>query len=332
MEPSATTTFDAQYQALRSGCGVVELRNWTSVTLTGADRHAFLHNFCTNDVKRLAIGESCEAFFTNVKGKIIGHGLVTCRENELVIVGEPGQTPKLIEHLDRYVIREDVQLRDTTAARGYLLICGKRETCVDFLLPRLDSSDSDRDRFGRLQDFPARLLEAAVYVASWYRARGRFFVLIETAASSLPKLKENLAGGGLLICNEASEIVRIEAGIPLYDVDFDDRNFPQEVGRNEEAISFTKGCYLGQETVARIDALGHVNQQLAGVRFTAAGLPEIGAQITDAGKTIGRVTSAVFSPKLQAPLGLAMVRREHVAAGTRLDAQTGPCEIVSLPV
>ena len=94
------------------------------MTLTGADRQTFLNNFCTNDVKRLAPGDSCEAFFTNVKGKILGHGLVTCRDDELVFITVPGQAAKLIEHLDRYVIREDVQLRDTTAERAYLLIAG----------------------------------------------------------------------------------------------------------------------------------------------------------------------------------------------------------------
>ena len=86
----------------------------------------------------------------------------------------------------------------------------------------------------------------------------------------------------------------------MFGVDFDDRNFPQEVGRNEQAISFTKGCYLGQETVARIDALGHVNQRLAGVRFAGTNVPDAGNELTYAGKTAGQVTSAKFSPQLQA--------------------------------
>src|SRR6185312_4462138 len=83
-----------------------------------------LHNFCTNDVKRLVPGASCEAFFTNVKGKIVGHGVLNCRETEVVFVGVPGQASRLRTHLDRYVIREDVTLRDTTEERRYLLIAG----------------------------------------------------------------------------------------------------------------------------------------------------------------------------------------------------------------
>ena len=100
----------------------MELAGWSSVTVTGADRQTFLHNFCTNDIKRLVPGQSCEAFFTNVKGKTLGHGLVDCREEELVFVTVPGQGPRWWSILDRYVIREDVQLRDTTAERSYLLL------------------------------------------------------------------------------------------------------------------------------------------------------------------------------------------------------------------
>src|SRR3990172_7003946 len=105
-----SASFEQQYQALRNGGAMVELTGWSSVTLTGADRQTFLHNFCTNDVKRLVPGTSCEAFITNVKGKIVGHGLITCRDNELVVIGAPNQGSELVAHLDRYVIREDVGL------------------------------------------------------------------------------------------------------------------------------------------------------------------------------------------------------------------------------
>src|SRR3954468_12228619 len=122
MTSSEITSFDREYQALRTGDAIVELAGWTSISVTGADRQVFLHNFCTNDVKRLVPGSSCEAFFTNVKGKIVGHGVIDCRDDELVIIGAPGQGPRLVEHLDRYVIREDVNLRDTTTDRAYFLV------------------------------------------------------------------------------------------------------------------------------------------------------------------------------------------------------------------
>jgi folate-binding protein YgfZ len=305
MKSNDAAALRERYEAFQSARGVVELKNWSSVALTGVDRQAFLHNFCTNDVKRLSPGERCEAFFTNVKGKIFGHGLVTCRETELVVIGEPGQATSLIAHLDRYILREDVQLHDETNARCYLLVDGRKFSA---------------DSFG-----------TAVHIDNWYEVPGRAFHVIETSAADVRDVKDKLVAGGLVICDEVFEIARIEARIPLFGVDFDERNLPQEVGRSDQAISFTKGCYLGQETVARIDALGHVNQQLVGVRFTGDVVPEKGCELVHAGKTAGHVSSAAFSPKLDAPLALAMVRREQSHVGTRLDSRVGPCEVVALP-
>jgi folate-binding protein YgfZ len=141
-----------------------------------------------------------------------------------------------------------------------------------------------------------------------------------------------VAKGFVLASSQAFESARIEAGMPRYGVDFNEENLPQEVGRDSEAISFTKGCYLGQETVARIDALGHVNQRLAGVRFFGSEVPAADTELTREGRIVGSVTSAAFSPKLGAPIALAMVRREANSPGTRLNSPAGECEVVALPV
>jgi tRNA-modifying protein YgfZ len=296
-----------QYAALRSGAGIVELVGWSSVTLTGADRHTFLHNFCTNDVKRLTPGSNCEAFITNVKGKIVGHGLVTCREEELVIFGSPGQGARLVEHFDRYIIREDVKLRDTSEERAYLLA-----TVVK----------SISDLGFRISDY-----------IEWNLLATEFCGLLETAPAGLAGLRESLVGRGAVDCSMSTfDVLRIEGGTPLYGIDFDERNLPQEVGRDAHAISFTKGCYLGQETVARIDAMGHVNQRLAGVRFLGGDVPAAGAELTESGSPAGRITSATRSLRLDAPLALAMLRRGHDAIGTQLESSYGPCEVIALPL
>jgi folate-binding protein YgfZ len=294
-----SASFEQQYHALREGRGLVPLTGWSSVTLTGADRQTFLHNFCTNDVKQLEPGTSCEAFVTNVKGKIIGHGLVTCRDDELVIIGTPHQAAGLVAHLERYVIREDVQLRDTTTERSYVLVVG-------------DSLAGD---------------------FSWNLVGGERAVVFETTPHELTDVVGTFTERGFISVGwQAFTAARIEAGVPLFGVDFGEQNFPQEVGRDREAISFTKGCYLGQETVARIDALGHVNQRLVGVRFFNDQVPEAGMELLHAGKKAGQVTSAAFSPRLSAPLALAMVRREANSPGTRLESPVGPGEVIALPV
>lgn len=326
-------SFDiVDYAALLKSCGFVELVDWSSVIVTGADRQLFLHNFCTSDVKRLVPGTYCEAFFTNVKGKIIGHGVVTCRDRELVIVGPPGQGAALAAHLERYVIREDVAIQDSTLDKAYILLAGDTAArgIAMALAPRIDIGQS----WTRGLVHGAGLLsDVAVQWIRWDLLGPAFCGLIETQRSDVSHARQMLVDRSAHRSDQSAfHALRIEAGTPLFGVDFDDRNFPQEVGRNEQAISFTKGCYLGQETVARIDALGHVNQELAGVKFAGPGVPEAGVELSRTGKKVGRVTSATFSPRLQAPLALAMLRREDASVGSQLESPVGPCEVVSLPV
>ena len=130
---------------------------------------------------------------------------------------------------------------------------------------------------------------------------------------------------------EAFHSARIEAGFPLYGTDFGHENLPQEIGRDAQAISFTKGCYLGQETVARIDALGHVNRRLVGVRFTTTSVPQPPLELRLDEAVVGHVTSTAYSPRLKAPLGLAIVRREASEPGAKLASLAGECEVQSLP-
>jgi folate-binding protein YgfZ len=120
----------------------------------------------------------------------------------------------------------------------------------------------------------------------------------------------------------------LEAGWPWYGVDITEDNLPQEVNRNEQAISFTKGCYLGQETVARIDALGHVNRRLAGLRFDADDLPRPGLELRIDGKGVGTVTSAAWSPRWDRPIALALLRQKPSAVGTRLASDVGEAEVI----
>lgn len=305
--------FQQQYAALRDGCGFVSLAGWSSITLTGSDRQKFLNNFCTNDIKRLQPGEACEAFFLNVKGKILGHGVVSCRASEIVVFGEPGQAETLVTHLDRYLIREDVQLRDTTAERSFFLVAGGKKTAE--VLERVGKAGG-----AVLAKTPCQLLGREVEY------------LLETPSGNRDEVATRIVELGGVVADDAFETARTEAGLPLFRIDYGSENLPQEVGRDRQAISFTKGCYLGQETVARIDALGHVNQRIIGVRIGGAQLPSIGSELVRDSSAVGRVTSAVVSPRLNAPLALAMIRSEMSSVGTRLVLPVGECEVVSLPL
>ena len=273
----------AEYEALMRGSGVVDVSDRTKLELRGEDRAKFLHNFCSNDIKRLQPGESCEAFVCNVKGHVIAHINVLCRENALWLDTVPGQGERLAAHLDRYLIREDVQIADRTADFAAFIVTA--ENADGFQIPVAPGA--------RLQ---------------W----------METG--SQPK--------GIVCSHEALEIVRIEQGCPWFGIDISEENLPQEVNRNSQAISFTKGCYLGQETVARIDALGHVNKTLCQVAFAGQVVPAPGLELSSADKVVGHVTSAAWSPKFNAPLALAYVRRGHNTAGTILSSSAGEATVI----
>jgi tRNA-modifying protein YgfZ len=204
----------------------------------------------------------------------------------------------LIEHLDRYIIREDVQLADRAAERRYLLLASDGPQPIGTFACDLIGRSGER--------------------------------ILEVLPNDLPGLEARLSKEGFTsVGMEAFNTARIEAGFPLYGLDFDEENLPQEVNRDRLAISFTKGCYLGQETVARIDALGHVNQKLVRVRFSGSAVPPRDTELIANGKTVGRVTSAAFSPKFSAPLAFAMIRREANSPGTKLTSPIGECEVVA---
>ncbi|HEY1066449.1 MAG TPA: glycine cleavage T C-terminal barrel domain-containing protein, partial [Pirellulales bacterium] len=142
---------------------------------------------------------------------------------------------------------------------------------------------------------------------------------------------DKLRAAGARACGRPSwETVRVEAGLPVFGIDVTDENLAQEVDRNNSAISLTKGCYLGQETVARIDALGHVNKLLRGVRFAGETPPPAGTELRRGEKVVGRVSSAVWSPNFGV-VALAFVRREAAAAGTELESASGPATVAALP-
>jgi tRNA-modifying protein YgfZ len=142
-----------------------------------------------------------------------------------------------------------------------------------------------------------------------------------------------LKGAGAVDCSHAAyDALRIEAGFPLFGHDITAQNLPQEVSRDSRTISYTKGCYLGQETVARIDALGHVNRNLVRLRFLGSQIPPIGASLLAGEDSVGTVTSAAWSPHFQSPLALGYVRRGFNTPGTRLTFAADVSEVEVMPL
>jgi tRNA-modifying protein YgfZ len=322
--PTLSAEFETQYKALTGGVGLVDFSDRTQIEVTGADRAGFLHNLCSNAVRDLQPGQGCEAFLLNVKGHVVGHVLIFVSPNSIVLETAPDQAEKLLAHLERYLIREDVQLHDRSQQWGELLLAGAH---VDVLFADRGWPMPEE----RLAHTAAQLAEQS----AWLRRVdlvGPGGYLVACSREALDDILRLLLTAGAVRCgSEACETARIEQGTPWYGRDITEENLPQEIDRSQQAISFTKGCYLGQETVARIDALGHVNRLLRGVKFSGEKIPSAGSELMGGGKPAGHVTSACWSPALEAPLALALVRRECHEPGTKLESAIGPAEVVALP-
>jgi folate-binding protein YgfZ len=298
----------------------------TQIEVRGNDRASFLHGMCTNDVKKLTSGKGCEAFFTNVQGKTIGHGYLLASDDAITIDTTPDQAAVLIPALDRYIIREQVELVDRTAERSVFLVAG---ATARGLLRQLLGSEPPAER---LDHIAATLAGSSVTVRRVDFVSGDCYFVACDINDANPVQAALDAAGAPRIGDDAVDAARIEQGTPLFGRDITPTNLPQELARDALAINFNKGCYLGQETVARIDALGHVNRYLCGVKFEGDQIPAVGTQLRAGDKQVGEVTSITFSPTLKSPLALAFVRRGHHAPGTKLESDAGPAEVVRLPI
>lgn len=317
---------DSGYAALTGEVGIIDVSDRTRVELTGDDRAAFLHNLSTNDIKALGAGSGCEAFLLNARGLVLAHVFVICRPQSLLIETVPGQEESLLAHLDRYLIREKVELHPRTAEWSELLVAGPR--AADCLSATVEVSAPSE----RLASIESTWRGTPLTIARVEMTRpGGFLIVCPREAAA--ELAEALTNAGATRCLPvALETARIEAGFPYYGLDITEKTLPQEVARDPLAINFKKGCYIGQETVARIDALGHVNKSLTGMRFEVSQLPAAGTELSAAGQVVGQVTSAAYSPRLGWPLALAYVRRGSDRAGVQLGSPLGPAEVVALPV
>ena len=322
--PSLQPTAE-DYQQFTEAVGLVETEPGTRIQMTGQDRQKFLHCFCTNNIEQLQPGTGCEAFITTLQGKILGHVNVYCHHEELIVETVQGQSGLLMEHLDRYIIQEDVQLLDQSHAYQQWLLGGQQ---VPALLEKIAITNPLQDPWDHA-DISFHVISLSVRNVPWSSSP---CYSISGLAEDAPGISSLLREQGAVPCNQAvAETCRIEAGFPWYASDLNANNLPQEVGRDRQAISFTKGCYLGQETIARIDALGHVNRQLRGLRLREGSLPDLGSELFVGDKSVGHITSACYSPGQQGILALAMVARGFDQDGQVVSGPTGMATVCTLP-
>ena len=315
MASPETVEIDGQYRVLREGAGLLDRSERTMLLVEGGDAAEYLQGQLTNDVEALAPGEGCYAALLDRKGRMQADLRVLRLADDAVWLDtEPTGGPALRRHLDRYRVGREVELHDLSDRRALLALIGPAAPVLAGGGP-LGAEHSHREV--ELDGV------SAIAVATDLGAD-----LICEAADRARLRDALVAAGAEEIGLEAAEIARVESGRPRFGAEMTEETIPEEAGINERAVSFTKGCYIGQETVARLHYKGKPNRRLRGLRLDRPAAP--GEPIVLGERQLGTVGTAVVSPAL-GPIGLAIVRRE-AAPGDRVVVGDGVgAEIVELP-
>ena len=330
--PECFTNFRDEYRAVREKAGLIDLSFRAQVRMTGEDRVTFLQGIVSNDVKALRPGEGCAATLLTEQGRIVADLRVYALDTAFLLDVDARIKDKVIETLSRFIIADDVEMEDLSATQTTIALQGPLSVQVLAAAGVSVSLDKPFQHCETpLADTLVRILRASDTGADGYEI---FVPSIQVEAVWQVLLE---AGGPLglrPVGLAALNILRVEAGIPWYGLDMDERRIVLEVGL-EHAISFKKGCYLGQEVVERASARGHVNRKLSGLLVQGDILPDSGDKVFHEAQEVGWVTSVVTSPRLGRPIALGYVRREHAVSGTqlRIDRSGTPviAEVTTLP-
>jgi len=307
MTTTPTSPNADEHKALTVGCGIADLSWRGGLELLGADRHRFLHNYVTCDVKGLSPGAGAYGFFTNPQGRILADAVLLAQEDRLWVEVAREQVEPILAHLGKYLLADRVEIRPLGGMMPLILLGPRVADVLGIDLSSLEPPWSH-----------ARGSVLGIDVV--LQRRGLMGIPAWTVWSPEPLADRLVEAGGTRVGFDALEVVRAEAGIPRFGQDFGAENFPQETGI-EEAVSYTKGCYLGQEVVARIHYRGGVQNLLRGLVFD--GEPAPGSVILHDGREAGRATTVVRSPALGKTVGLGILHRRAAEPGTQVEVEGG---------
>ena len=327
--------FEAEYAAIRRGAAVMEMPQRSLVEVTGADRLEFLHRFLTHDTVSLGDGEGRRAFLLSRQGRVEADMVVLQNQDRTLLAIDRFQAAHVTAELNNFLFSEDVQLADHGDRIVHITLHGPQAAA----LIGAAATGTDSDGAAALKSLHHCPVEIAAQRCVVYRldetgesglhllvpsaeAPGVYQALADAAGGLVPDVEGGVRraiqgrGIGWLAYNTA----RIEAGTPIFHVDYGPDSLPHETGLLDQAVNFTKGCYVGQEVVARMQNLGHPKRLLVGVRFEDDHLPVAGSPMfepDESRKAIGAVTSSTLSPMLgNVAIGFAMVRWGKHQKGT----------------
>ncbi len=325
----------SEHHAVRNSVGIVDVSYRSRHQLTGDDRAKFLHRIISNDVESLSTGQGTYAMLLTHRGKIIADLNIYVLEDAITIDTAPETAENLFNELDKYIIADDVELSDVTEATGAIAVHGpKASELVESVLNMSDLATLS-ERHNCVREVDAFFQHPIVCVRT--NATGEVGYMLYTAAEALASLWETLMTKGSQFNVQpvgwnALESLRIEAGIPRYGTELTDAVIPLEA-ELEHAIDFEKGCYIGQEIVARMQYRGHPNRLLRGIEIDDRPASQDdcelrpGAPVFNAGKEVGWITSATFAPTLGKKIALGYVRTAVTEAGSRVQIETSDGQV-----
>ena len=320
------------YRAARAGAAVFDRSARGRLLAAGRDRRSYLQGLVTNDIAALDPGRGCYAAYLAPQGRMIADLLVYELGDAILISTVQSAKDVVFERLDKFIFEEDVRLTDITSTEAQIAIVGPGAAA---LLAPLASVEH-----GALDDLPEHGCRRLTYadgpaIVTRITDMGvAGFDVYVPAVQGLP-LRESLMDAGAALLSAADvETLRVEAGIPLFGRDMDEETIPLEAGIENRAISFTKGCYVGQEVIVRVlhRGQGRVARRLVGLRVDAQAPPAIGTAVHADGREVGVVTSSVLSPLARAPIALAYLPRELADARAPVTIDGTAAAVIDLPV
>jgi folate-binding protein YgfZ len=300
----------AGYTALHESAAWLDISSRGRIRASGEDRQRLLHAIASNAVEGLAPGQGVYAFFLNAQGRIQADSRIFVSEDHVLIDCEPQVRQTLLDHINSYIIMDDVQLEDATESTSAVALEGPRadqiaRSALGGILPSCEP-------YAHRESGGIRVLRASV--------SGQPGLWLFCSPGGKDELLKKLEGAGAAAGAEQDfSVVRVENRQPRFGEDYSSANIPHETTLLQ-AVSFSKGCYLGQEIVERVRARGQVNRLLVSLEFETQQPPEAATPVDHAGKEAGRLTSPVLSPRWGKVLAFAILRREAAAEGAEVTA------------
>jgi folate-binding protein YgfZ len=325
--PEAFSDWQDEWRMARETVALFDTNWQVTAVLRGPDRVRYLNAVVSNDVQSVGVGQGTLALLLDPRGHILAELEIYVRQDDVLVLSHASARERTVATLDKYIIMDDVELEDATARLGSVAVEGPR---ARFVVSQ--ATGLSLDGFSEFSGERAEIGGVECYVVrrSHFAQPG---VQIIAPVGDLERLWHTLYGmvhaaHGSRIGMRALNALRLEAGIPWFPLDFDDSVIPQEAAVENTHLSFTKGCYTGQEIVERVRSRGQVHRRRVRLAFTISEPPPAGTKLLGQGADVGQVTSAAFSPAAGTAIGMGYVRHEYSTPGSTVEFAAGRATVL----